>query len=148
MLRNMGASELLVIIVAVGALFLPGIFYLLSLQKCLSRCAVENRAMSPGLVWLMLIPIFNMVWHFFIVFNVSKSVGSEYKSRGIRAEPNPGQALGLAMCGLSVCGIIPIVGLLAGFAGFICWIIYWVKVAGFSSQLAALPAGDSYSSRR
>ena len=33
-----------------------GIFYILSLQKALNRCAPENRAMEPGMVWLLLIP--------------------------------------------------------------------------------------------
>ena len=92
--------------------------------------------MSPSLVWLMLIPIFGVVWHFFIVVNIAKSVRGEFRRRGIVAEPSPGQALGLAMCGLLVVGFVPFIGALAGFAGFVCWIIYWVKISRFSAQLA------------
>jgi len=117
---------------------LPGIFYLISLQRCLNRCKLENRTMQPALVWLMLIPIFNLVWHFIIVSSVSKSVEAEFRTRGIRSEPSPGNSIGLAMCILAVCSIIPLFGILTGIAGFICWIIYWVKIAGISGQLAAV----------
>jgi hypothetical protein len=120
----------------VGALFvviillIPAIFYLLTLQKALNRCSPECRAMNPGMVWLMLIPLFNLVWQFFIVMNVSKSLAAEFQKRGMAEELNPGQTLGIIMCvGNLICGPV----------GLICWILYWVKIAGFSSKLAGPP---------
>ena len=79
-------------------MLVPMIFYLLTLQKALNRCSPECRAMNPGMVWLMLIPLFNMVWHFFIVMNMAKSLGCEFQKRGIAEDPKPGQTLGLVMC--------------------------------------------------
>ncbi len=132
----LGCSELLLILFVIGIpLLIPAIFYLLTLQKALNRCAPESRAMSPGLVWLMFIPLFNMVWHFIIVSNISKSLHSEFVKRNLQEDPNPGQGIGLAMCILQVVSIIPIVGFFTGIACFICWIIYWVKIAGFSAKL-------------
>ena len=55
-----------------AVLLVPMIFYLLTLQKALNRCSPECRAMNPGMVWLMLIPLFNVVWQFFIVINLAK----------------------------------------------------------------------------
>jgi len=49
------------------------VFYCLTMQKALERCAPSNRAMVPGMVWLLFIPLFNIVWQFFVVLNVSKS---------------------------------------------------------------------------
>lgn len=40
------------------------------------------------------------------------------------------------MCILVICGMIPLVNFLAGPAALVCWIVYWVKIAGFSAKLA------------
>lgn len=141
-MRDLGWLELFLIflVVYVCVWILVGIFYCLTLQKALSRCSPQNRTLSPGLVWLFLIPIFNLVWHFFIVINLAKSLHAEFVSRNIVEEQSPGQGIGLAMCILHVAAVfanfIPFVGWLVGIAGFICWIIYWVKIAGFSNKIA------------
>jgi hypothetical protein len=41
------------------------------------------------------------------------------------------------MCILTPLSIIPDIGILFTLAGLVCWIIYWTKIAGFSSQIAA-----------
>jgi hypothetical protein len=112
------------------------VFYLLTLQKALTRCSPENRAMQPGMVWLQLIPLFNLVWQFFNVINVAKSLGAEFQKRGMGEDPQPGKTLGLVTCILFCCGIIPVLGALCSLAGLVCWIIYWVKIAGYSNKLA------------
>jgi hypothetical protein len=95
--------------------------------------------MSPGLIWLALIPGFNLIWDFFVVINLGDSLDKEFKKRGVITEAYPGKSMGLAFCITNICSLIPFVNFLAGPAGFVCWIIYWVKIAGFSKQLAALP---------
>ena len=117
-------------------MLIPVIFYLLTVQKALTRCSPESRAMSPGLVWLMLIPLFNLVWHFFLVLNTAKSLGAEFKKRGIAGPESPGKGIGLAMAILPLVSWVPIVGAFAGIGYLVCWIIYWVKIAGFSKQIA------------
>lgn len=120
-------------------MMLPGIFYLLTLQKALSRCSPHNRLMQPGLVWLMLIPFFNIIWHFFIVINMAGTLQKEYADRGIESEPEPGKSIGLAMCILSACGIVPYVGILTGIGTLVCWIFYWIKIADCSNKLMFQP---------
>jgi hypothetical protein len=109
------------------------IFYILTLQKALNRCSPENRQMAPGMVWLLLIPIFNVIWNFFVVLKIAASLGAEFAKRGITSEPAPGKNIGLAFAILSVLSWVPFVGI----AAFVCWIIYWVKINGFASQLTA-----------
>lgn len=113
----------------------PAIFYILTLQKALNKCNPENRDMSPGLIWLYLIPLFNLFWHFMIVFKMASSLEKEFKSRQIETDPMPGKTLGLVMCILFACSIIPGIGGLISLGGLVCWIIYWVKIAGYSKQL-------------
>jgi hypothetical protein len=121
-----GLGVLTIVLVIFAVLLLPAIFYLLTLQKALNRCSPENRAMNPGMVWLMFIPVFNLVWQFIVVLNMAKSLGAEFRTRGIAEDPNPGQTLGLVMCvGNLICGPV----------GLVCWIIYWVKIADYSRKL-------------
>jgi hypothetical protein len=129
-----------VMLVTIAVLLLPAIFYLLTLQKALTRCSPENRGMAPGMVWLLLIPLFSIVWHFIVVTNMAQSLGAEFRKRGIAEELKPGQSLGMAMCILGVCSIIPVLGVLCGLAALVCWIMYWVKIAGFSNKIAAPPS--------
>ena len=114
---------------------LPTIFYLLTLHRALNKCSAESRTMTPALVWLQLIPVFDLLWQFYVVINVGKTLGNEFRKRNIPAEQNPGQSIGLAMCILELCGAIPVVGIPAAIAGFIVWIIYWIKIHGYSAKL-------------
>jgi hypothetical protein len=124
-------------ILGVLILLIAAICYLLTLQKALNRCSPENRAMEPVMVWLMLIPLVNLVWHFFVVINMAKSLGAEFQKRGIAEEPKPGQNLGMVMCGLACGSLIPFLGRFFSLGALVCWIIYWVKISGFSNKIAA-----------
>jgi hypothetical protein len=134
---GLGMPEMIIILVILCVFVLPTVFYILTIKKTLSRCAPENRTMEPGQVWLLLIPLFNMFWHFVIVLNVAKSLKKELEKRGSKLNLMPSKNIGLAMCILTPLSIIPDIGILFTLAGLVCWIIYWTKIAGFSSQIAA-----------
>ena len=131
-----GVGFLAIFLITIAICLIPGIFYCLTLQKALNRCSPENRAMQPGMVWLLFIPLFNLVWHFFVVINMAKSLGAEFQKRGMAEDPQPGKTIGLVMCILACCGIIPLVNFVSPFAALVCFIIYWVKIAGYSGKLA------------
>jgi len=129
-------AHLMVLFFIVAIFLVPVIFYLLTLQGVLNKCAPTSRTMEPGMVWLLLVPFFNLIWNFFVVMNIAKSLGNEYARRRIPSpEPAPGQPIGLAMCICACCGIIPFLGILAGLANLVLWIIYWVKIAEYSRSL-------------
>jgi hypothetical protein len=136
-----GRAEWLVLLVLGGAL-ISAIFYLLTLQTALSRCSPESRALPPGLVWLYLIPLFSIPWNFVLVISVAKSLGNEFRRRGIMESPNPGLALGLAMAICKNSYFIPFVGIWTTVAGYVLWIVYWVTIARYSSQIAAPSIGQ------
>ncbi|MGA9117466.1 MAG: hypothetical protein WB626_11875 [Bacteroidota bacterium] len=138
---NLGASEMMLILVVLGLLLIPGVFFTLTLQNALNRCAPSNRTMRPGQVWLLWVPLFSLVWQFIVVFRISSSLANEFRSRNMAREAEPGKTIGLAYCILGLCSIIPVVGMLTAIAGLICLIIYWVKIAGFSAEIAAPPSG-------
>jgi hypothetical protein len=134
---GLGLLELLVLSFALLWLLplVPLVFYLLTLHRALSACAPANRRMEPALVWLQLIPGVHLVWQFFVVLAVSGSLRREFAQRAVPADPDAGQSLGLATCILSVCSLIPFLGILAALGSLVCWILYWVRIAGYRNQL-------------
>jgi len=117
-------------------LLIPLIFFLLTLQKALNRVAPERRTMNPPMVWLDLIPLFGVVWNFIMVNALSKSLGAELTARNIPHENDPGKVIGFVWAGLGAACLIPGLSFLLGIPVLIMWIIYWVKIAGFSAKIA------------
>jgi hypothetical protein len=118
----------------------PTVLFFLTLQRALARCAPTARTMSPGQVWFGVIPVFNLVWPFYMVNAISTSLHNEFVRRGIVEEPAPAKTIGMAFATLGLLSIIPLLNILTALPTLVCWIVYWVKIAGFSKKLAAPPA--------
>ena len=132
-----GMFALMAFLPIVAAIFLlPTIFFLLTLHKTLSRCEPGSRTMVPGQVWLCLVPVFNLIWTFFVVNALSDSLHREFTRRGMAEEPQPGRSLGMALAILAVISVVPILGFVTGVAALVCWILYWIKIAGYSEKIA------------
>ena len=99
-----------------------------TLYKVLKRVPPAHRLMTPGHVFLSLIPLFGMVWIFFVVSRTSNSLLSYFRAAGRTDVGDCGRSVGLAWPILSVCGIIPILGALASIGALVCMIIFVVKV--------------------
>ncbi len=110
-----------------------------TLYKVLSRVPPEYPQMSPGQVFLCLIPLFNIVWLFFVVSRVSGSLETYFSNESEYDYGDCGKSLGLAWAILTVCSIVPLLGMLAALAGVVCMIVYLVKVNGLSHDIV-----DSY----
>jgi hypothetical protein len=111
------------------------ILFLLTLSKCFSLIAPRNRLMEPGMVWLNLIPFVGIVWIFFTTQRLAESLRNEYDARRLRGDDDYGKSLGLIFPILNLCAAIPYVGALIGIGAFVCWILYWVKIAGYNREL-------------
>lgn len=115
--------------------------FLLTLKRALEQCDPRTRTMEPGQVFLNLIPCFGAIWMFFTVSRVSESLRAEYDDRGMDAYGDYGQQMGISYASLILAWIIPWIGVLFGIAGFVCWIMYWMKIAELSRGLRE---GESY----
>jgi ABC-type antimicrobial peptide transport system permease subunit len=128
------------LVVFLGMLALA-IAYILTLSRALQKCSPSSRTMQPAMVWLLLIPLFNLIWNFLIVNAISESLTKEFRLRGVLFfESEPGKRIGMPMAVCGACSVIPILGILASLAYFVLWIVYWVKVSGFSKMLDQTPA--------
>lgn len=148
----MEGNSLLAIIVLLVSLIV-GISYLLTLQRALKECAPASRTIKPWTVWLMLIPVFGLVWQFVIVMNLTKSLGNEFRRLGIPCpEATLGRNIGLASCVCYCCLVfLPLVGrllvcpiflalvgrLFAAIIGVVLWIAYYNRITDCSHTLGA-----------
>jgi len=121
-------------------LLLPTILYVLTLTKALNKCSVASRSLEPGMLWLLLVPLVNIVWHFFVVLGMTKTLASEFRGRKHSCYgSNVREFDGLATCICGACMIIPFVGFVAWPVKIVLWIIYWTKIAACSRLFGQIP---------
>jgi hypothetical protein len=153
------ARVLLCIGVALVVSIVIFIFYLLTLQKALGRVSPENRLMAPGLVWLSLIPCFTYIWAFFVARRVPDSLRNEFRYRGRDDGSDYGKAIGLTVAVLNALSTmvanfatlsgraevrtgVGYVSLLMGLLCLVLFIVFWVKIANYSSRLAEVGGAE------
>ena len=141
--------------VVVAVALVIAIFYLLTLQKALSRVSPQNRLMEPAMVWLSLVPCFNLIWQFFVAQRVPDSLRNEFRSRGRDDGSDYGKSIGLTVAVLNVLSTFAnfagrgfgqeastVLGCVFGLMGIfelVLFIMFWVKIANYSNQLAMAP---------
>jgi hypothetical protein len=113
-----------------------------------------------------MIPVFNLLWQFVLVVALGRSLGNEYRGRGLFRSAKPSQSLGLAAASTYTASFIgfvamwvldraglgfgnyafdqsaasALIGAVATFlflAGWVLWTTYWAKIHQFSSPLVA-----------
>lgn len=136
------------IIAIAAAVFVVGliiaVLICLFLSSCLVRLPPEYRRVEPGMVWLLLIPCFPLVWNFFVYPKIAESFQSYFESTGRTDVGDCARGLAMLYCILTVVslplGLIPIIGLIncvVGPATLVIWIIVLVRFAGLKGQVQA-----------
>lgn len=136
-------NEAMLVIFAVAmifvfALLIVYIFYCITLSNTLKLVAPHLRTTSPASVWRIFIPIYNIFWQFMLVNHMADSIAAEYRRRGLNlSEERPAYQIGLWAAILGLCAIIPIpiLNSLVSITSLVLWIIYWVKINGYKSEL-------------
>lgn len=111
------------------------VLFLLSMSKCLKQISPRNRQMEPGQVWLCLIPVFGFVWTILMMLRVADSLKDEYYDRRLRGDGDFGKTLGIVYL---VCAFV------CGPAALVCFVMYWVKIAGYTRTLMNSGYADDY----
>jgi hypothetical protein len=146
---------------------LIGYNFLSSLGAAVRRVTPENRRISPGWVWLNLVPVLNFVWLPVTIDRIADSLHNEFYTRGLDARGEGfGRPMGFAWLGLVPFAVLshdltewfrdssPIAALAwwlsagTGFASFFCWVGYWIQVSNYNRRLKnrtyAPPATDPW----
>lgn len=118
----MFAMILLLIVFAINVLI---IFILYNAFKVVP---LRHQKIEAGLIWLLLIPCFPLVWNFFVFIRVPRSFQSYFQEKGYTGAGDCGESLGLTYSILTACGMIPYLGYIASIAGLVVLIIFLVKM--------------------
>lgn len=136
-----------------------------------NAAAPEHRTMEPGMIWLLLIPIFQVYWNFRALPEVSKSLAATMRDKGLNPD-DCGQGIGVVWSLLvvvlyilhifdwTISGALFVVGaegvaefaliplgllMIVGFLAIcVCIVMYVVKVQAAKAQILA--AGSTPSS--
>ena len=144
---------------------LIAVFFCLTIYRALGKVEPRRRTMEPGLAFLNLVPLVALYWSFHTAINVAQSLRNEFTARRMDDGGDYGRTIGLtwaimgvvsALAGLplnfvniamgperqmgqqmnwfvmALTGIVVVVSL----ASFVCMIIYWTRIAGYSRRLA------------
>lgn len=103
------------------------LWHLMAAYKALNAVSEDNRDMQPGMVFLIFIPLFGPIWHFFIIFRVASSLQKEFDERGLDADGDFGSTLGLWGIILNIIGCAMI--------GIILLIMWTLKIRAYTQML-------------
>lgn len=120
---------------AIGLAIAAVICWLIS--GCLKLLPQECREMEPGMVWLLMIPLFNLVWNFFVFPKTSRSFQRYFAAKGRTEFGDCGEKIGLWCAICYVLCVVPCVNYVAGPAALVLLIIYLVKVVGLKQFVTA-----------
>ena len=109
------------------------------LYKCFLAIPPQYRKQEPGMVWLLMIPLFSLVWNFFVYPKLAESYQAYFAAQGRTDVGDCGKQLGLIYCIAAACALIPYVGVLAGVAGLVLVILFLVKAYELKAKITAPP---------
>ena len=107
----------------------------LILVGCFKRIPPEHRQMEPGMVWLLMIPCFNLIWNFFVFPKLSQSFKGYFDAVDDTTVGDCGASLGMAYAIVSACCVIPYAGCLTAVASIVLLIVCLVKATGLKNRI-------------
>ncbi|MDH4473638.1 MAG: hypothetical protein QE487_13595 [Fluviicola sp.] len=142
---SLAVAPLLLIFVILAGFIVLYVFYLKNLQDLLKEVSDHNRQVPAVNVWLMFIPLFNIVYPFILYPKISESIRLEFEERNEYQEGDYGKGLGITLGAIGAVGILPIpqmIKSLIGLGNLVILIVFWVKMAEFKNKLRSMPKGD------
>jgi hypothetical protein len=115
--------------------FAVNIVVVFLLYSDFERVPSNFRKLEPGLVWLLLIPCFNLVWNFFVIPRLSESFKAYFDSIGDTSVGNCGRDLGFGYAIVTAASVIPLVGCLTGIVSLVLLILFLVKANELKNRI-------------
>jgi hypothetical protein len=146
-------GAVIIIVAVIGTIvgLAIAIFINYLLYDAFRRVPQPFRLMEPGMVWLLLIPCFNIIWNFWVFPKLSDSMKAYFDSVNRTDVGDCGRQLGMFYCFMTIAPLvlclpscIPMIGMLFSCLSSLCslgslvlLILYLVKVTGLKKQIPA-----------
>jgi hypothetical protein len=132
----LGCGAGLVIFIVVFAIALAiGAFICYQLYLAAARLPEANRKLAPASVFLLLVPLVNIVWLFFVVMRLSEGYQQYFAAQQRTDVGDCGYRVGLGWAIAGACVVVPIANAFAGLAALILMILYLVKMSQLKAQV-------------
>jgi hypothetical protein len=99
------------------------------------RIPASFRKLEPGLVFLLLIPCFSVVWNFFVFPRLADSFKACFDSIGDRSVGDCGRDLGIGYSICSAVSVVPLLGCLTAVVSLVLLILFLVKADGLKNRI-------------
>ena len=96
------------------------------------------RLQEPNMVWLLMVPLFNIYWNFKVFPAIAESYQVYFYSRGIADVDDCGERLARWYCGLGLTWIIPCVDFVTGIASAVVVIKFLIEADRLKYRVLAL----------
>ena len=127
-----------------------GIAFIMTLKNVLLAVRPLNRTTQPSSVWLLLIPLFNLVWQFLLYSKIRDSINAEYRSRGLSSSADVTYSWGVTSATILLLTTIVnsftertsalrLWSSLVSLIGIITWVVFWIQMHQHKKQLQRLP---------
>ena len=132
-----GITSIWIIVIVVALIIRLAIAIVIAvlISGCYAQIPQQYREMEPGMVYLIIIPCFDLVWTFFVTLRLSQSFQKYFAAHGRLDVGDCGYQLGLWYSICRVASAIPCVNSVAGPAGLVLLILYLVKIMGLKGQM-------------
>jgi hypothetical protein len=97
----------------------------------------QHRKTESWQAFLLLIPLFNLIWNFVLLPKVSAGFQSFFQAKNDTSVRDCGASIGLWYSICSVACFVPIVSCLAWPAALVLLILYLVKISGLRTRVLA-----------
>ncbi|MCZ6835866.1 MAG: hypothetical protein O7G85_08840 [Planctomycetota bacterium] len=108
------------------------------LYSCQSRIPREYRTLEPGLIFLLLIPLFQLIWNFFVYQRIAESYKNFFDAHGRTDVGDCGKGIGLWLAICTVLSVIPCVGYVTGLAALVLLILFIVKAFELKGKVQSI----------
>jgi hypothetical protein len=116
-------------------MFAVNILVVFLLYTDFERIPRNFRKLEPGLVWLLLIPCFNVVWNFFVIPRLTESFKAYFDSIGDTSVGDCGRVLGFGYAISTASSAIPFVSCLTGIVSLVLMILFLVKANELKNRI-------------
>jgi hypothetical protein len=108
------------------------------ISNWLKEVPEEDRVMTPGQVWLLLIPFFSFYWNFRVYMKgVPQSFKNYFERQGNQEVGDCGKTMGMWLCICTFFGLIPIIGSIVGMGTMVLLILWMVKIHELKNKIIA-----------
>lgn len=108
--------------------FVAFVFYIRAISKALSVIEPAHRKQAPGMAWLLLIPVFNVIWFFFLLKAIREGFEQMLLHHQIEKPIDTGYSYGIGMGCCWAASFIPGLFFIALLPMFVFSMLHWTKL--------------------